>query len=536
METIIKAAAKTGTYVGRSEDNIKEFLGIRYSAPVGYWMHPRQPETTSKDVIEALEYGPASIQPYDIGEPSSLGKTCNDCLNLNIWTKENDGKGKPVMFYMHGGSYVSGGGNDPITCGRNLVEILPEGEDAVVVTISYRLGIFGCLDLTVLDGNTTEYSDTLALFLEDALAALRWVYENIEAFGGDPENITIFGQSAGSMSVAYLMANEEARKYISKGIMESGIPGFGLASKEAKTGMSRNVFEALGIKTIDDLLEKDDDYWHEHYEEVFGPNVNLICPRVFDGDLIKETYWEDFVNGAAGDIPLMIGLGTGEMDLIRYRAGKVPSTADQIVQYMFDKYKPAGKCPGQIQPYGNEHTINKFMEGGDDRIKRALDLYAAFATGIGTYQYAAAQSKYIDTYLYTWDWMPDANMLTQPKFESAFSPYGRSVHCAELPVLFNSGDIGYETLSHWWMMYLEDQDFNKLTKDIVPYDFALKTAMTWYAFAKTGNPNNDLIPYWPPYDPETRPSMNISLDWKVRNDWVIEDLDILMEIEPTPVK
>lgn len=532
MKRRIKVITKTGTYIGTSENNINEFLGIRYSAPVGYWMHPKQPETTSKDIIEALKYGPACIQPYDIGELSSLGKTCNDCLNLNIWTKSNNDIGKPVMFYMHGGSYISGGGNDPITCGKNIIEVLPDGEDAVVITISYRLGIFGCMDLTVLEGDTSAYSDTLALFLEDELTALRWVYENIEAFGGDPHNITIFGQSAGSMSVAYLMANKEARNYISKGIMESGIPGFGLATKDAKKEMSLRVFESLGIKTIDELLTCGDEFWHEHYEKILGPNLDVICPRVPDGKLIRETFWEDFVNGVAGSIPLMIGIGSGEMDLIRYNKGKIPATADEIIKNLFDKYIPAGAPPGQLRPQGHETLIKKFMDKGSDEIKKALDLYAAFATGIGTYQYANAQSRYTSTYLYVWDWMPDANLLTQPKFKSAFSPYGRSVHCAELPVLFNSGDIGYEVLSHWWMMYYEDQKFNKQSKDIVPNELVLKTVMTWYSFAKKGDPNNALIPIWPKYDALTRPAMNMSLEWKVKNEWAIEDLDILMRVEP----
>lgn len=536
MKKLTTAVAKTGTYIGFSENNIKEFLGISYSVPVGFWGHPGQPETTSKDEIEAFEYGPACIQPYDIGEISSLGKTKNDCLNLNIWTKDNEDGYKPVMFYMHGGSYVSGGGNDPITCGRNIVEILPEGEDAVVITISYRLGIFGSMDLTVLEGDTSEYSNTLALFLEDELTALKWVYENIKAFGGDPENITIFGQSAGSMSVAYLMANEEARKYISKGIMESGIPAFGLASKEIKETMSKNVFHALGIRTIDDLLKKDDDFWKEHYMEIFIPNVNTICPRVIDGKLINETFWEDFVHGAAAGIPLMIGMCSGEMDLIRYKQDYTPATAEELVQNLFNHYKPLCPCPGQMNPEENRELVDEFMEHGDDKIKSALDLYGAFATGIGIYKYAEVQSKYSDTYLYIWDWMPDANKLTMPKFESAFSPYGRSVHCAELPVLWNSGDIGYETLSHWWMMYHDDQDFHKQPKEIVPQELALKTAITWYSFAKTGNPNNDLIPYWPTYNGDTKPQMYMSLDWKVKNGYAIDGLETLMHIDPRPVK
>lgn len=541
MENTIKITAKTGTYIGKTRDNLREFLGIEYSKPVGFWEHPSQPTTTSEDEIEALNYGPACLQPYDIGEPASLGivsGNANDCLNLNIWTKNNDDKGKPVMFYMHGGSYVSGGGNDPITCGANLINLLPDGEDAVVITISYRLGIFGSLDLRVLEGDTSNYQDTMALFLEDELCALRWTYENVEAFGGDPENITIFGQSAGGMSVAYLMSNEEARQYIAKGIIESGIPGFGLEPNESKTEMSKELFELLGIKTIDDLLEKDDEYWKEHYMESFIPFVNRICPRTFNGKVLKETYWEDFANGCAKGIPLMIGLGSGEMDMVAKKPGDgedgvVDATPEDVLGALYGKYRDAGFCKGQMQPLKNMEKNEAYMASGENKLKRAIDLFAAYGTGIGTYKYADAQSKHTDTYLYCWDWMPDASPLTLPKHESAFSPWGRSCHCAELPVLWDSAAIGYRYLGHWWMDYYEDQDFKDMPAEVVPRAFHEQAALTWYSFAKTGNPNNDLIPEWPKYNSETRPAMFIKPDWEVKNDWIIEDLDQLMSIEVT---
>ena len=528
-------SAKTGTYIGVTDGYTVEFRGVHYAAPVGLWEHPQPLKTTRADVINAKQYGPTCIQPYNVGEPTSTGPTANDCLYLNIATKDNDNKNKPVLLYMHGGSYLTGGGADPITCGRNLVSILPEGEDMVVVTVGYRLGIFGSLDLSLLEGEN-EYGDTRSLFLEDEIAALRWVYENIEAFGGDPSRITVSGQSAGSMSVLFLIANEEARKYIHGGIAQSGFPTFGMSSPEIKKKLSRNIFGALGIKTVEDFKKTDEQFWRDHYMETLVPNVDLICPRVQDGTAIKEDYWQCIVDGAAKGIPLMIGVGSGEMDLLWKQKDGSLTTADFMMDRLYSHFADFGHCPGQILPADHQDAIDEYMTGHEGEFRRAVDLYAAFATTIGMYNYANEQSRHADTFVYVWDWMPDSNLLTMPEMESHFSPYGRSLHCAELPVLFNSGDVGYECIGRWWMSYLDDPQFHKLPKEVVPYEYALRTAMTWYSFAKNGDPNNDYIPQWPKYDPQTHAHMYMSDEWKIKPDWVIEDMDILLKIKPTPLK
>ena len=523
----------TGTYVGFCEDSIREFLGIRYVEPVSFWEFPQPLTTTPGDRIEAKTYGPQCLQPTSPDELASLGEKSNDCLTLNIWTKDNDNTGKPVMVYIHGGSYSNGGNADPITCGKGFLELLPDDEDAVMVKINYRVGIFGCADLTVLEGDTSQFHDTLALHIVDQIAALRWVHENISAFGGDPDNVTLFGQSAGSMSIAYLMANEEARNYFSRGIMQSGIPGFGLATKEAKATTCKGLFDALGIRTIDELMSKDDDFWNEHYDKVFMQFAGGICPRVIDGKYIKDTMYDEIKNGNARDISLMVGGTTGEMDVYKYSMMD-PShinTADEVLDMLYAMNEECGNSICQMTPYGHDEIHEEYINAGEDSLRRACNIFSAYATQLGSVYYAEWQSKWNNTYHYAWNWMPDATKLSKTGQKTSFSSWGRALHCAELPVLFNSGDVAYPALGTWWVFYLGEDIKETVPKSIVPVDLARKAALTWYSFAKTGNPNNELIPEWKPFDEEDRATMFIDEEWDLRSDALIEDRNLLRGIE-----
>lgn len=525
----VKVKSKTGTYVGSTEEGIREFLGIRFAEPVEYWKMPHPVKTTGADVIYAKEYGPQSLQPISSDELASKRDKSNDCLTLNIWTKDNDKKKKPVMVYIHGGSYVNGGNADPITYGRNFVDMLPDGEDVVMVKINYRLGIFGCADLLVLDGYTDEYENSLALHIIDQITALRWIHENIEYFGGDSDNVTLFGQSAGSMSIAYLMANEEARQYFNRGIMQSGIPGFGLATRESKRKVSKEFFDAAGIKSIDDINKKDDEFWNSCYDKLFAVYGGGICPRVQDGKYIKESFFKDIQEGKAGDISLMIGATTGEMDCYKYDM-EDPSrinTHDEVLDILYAMNETLGNPVGQITPYGHDEIHERYIAAGEDKLKRALTIYGAYATQIGTIRYAQAQSKWSDTYLYFWNYMPDAVHMSKSGQDIKFSEWDRAPHCAELPVLFNSGDIGYPTFSTWWLFNIADDLKDHVEKEIVPPELARKTALTWYSFAKTGNPNNSMIPEWRPYRADDCATMFIDAEYELKDKPPVDDLEIL---------
>ncbi len=193
------ADTQYGQFAGQlGENGVISFLGVPYAKqPVGdlRWKEavPMEP---SDQRYEANAFGHTAIQPIDELEQASLTEQGEDCLSLNVWTKDVTTQ-KPTMVFIHGGANVSGGSADSLYNGENFVE----SNDVVMVTFNYRLGPFGFLDLSEIGG--AEYANSRNLGVLDQLAALKWVKENISSFGGDPDNTTVFGESAGNTAVGW---------------------------------------------------------------------------------------------------------------------------------------------------------------------------------------------------------------------------------------------------------------------------------------------------------------------------------------------
>ena len=521
-KTDVKAVAPNGTYIGQDNNGIAEFLGIRYAAPVERWKAPKDVTTTSKDIITAQQWGASCIQPYDDVEIASQWKQSEDCLTLNVWTKNVNTKGKPVMIFIHGGSYTVGGTYDPLYDGENFVRNLAESDDAVMVTINYRLGMFGSLDLSSLAGYTDDYYDAINLWLLDEIQALKWVNRNIEAFGGDTGNVTVFGQSSGSMSTAFLMAKPEARHYFQKAIMESGVPFYGITTKEIKEENSKKVFDILGVKSINELMAISDEEISKKYIDKINSEVSL-SPRVADGVIIPASYWEDFKNGCAKDLSLMIGQTNGEMDTSAYDWPNYPATVkdpDAVWKKILSHLAEQGDAPTSMSPVNHPDAVKKYMALGDDKVQRMADLNNNVAGIQGSIYYAEAQSKWNkNIYLYSWTWAPDREAVMKAEGDAAeTSPYGRALHCMELPFVLGTIEKGYRELTG--------------PPELAPENLMKQTQATWYAFAKTGDPSNDLIPSWEPYNTKTRMTMVIGKEWKPLSDPWADDRIILNEIRP----
>ena len=296
-----------GTFVGKKVDNTIVFKGIPYvgQQPVGSLRWKAPVDTTPNDgVYEAYYNAKAATQPEV--ELSSIYYQGEDCLYLNIWKPATTtAEKKPVIVWIHGGAYAYGGTVDPLYDFHNFVEENPE---VIVVSIAYRLGVLGFLHLSHLpDGK--DYPDTQNLGLLDQLKALKWVHENIAAFGGNPDNVTLMGESAGGGSVTSLSLIKGSHQYFKKVIALSGNPGLS-TSTEAAIACTNELMEALGCKTVADLKKID-------AQKLVGVASELLPLRMAperDGNLLPSNPWEAVTNGAVKDITFLHGVNKDEMN------------------------------------------------------------------------------------------------------------------------------------------------------------------------------------------------------------------------------
>lgn len=249
-------AAKTvsGTYVGKLDSNkVISWKGIPYAKqPIGNlrWRAPEKPEKSDK-VYEAYYFGKSSLQVEGKDEPSSLYPQGEDCLNINIWNNVVDEiDNKPIMVWIHGGAYIQGGACTDDYDGTNFVINNP---DVIYASIDYRTDFLGFINLSKVPG-AEDYNNTANLGLLDEIQALSWLKENAKAFGGDPERITIFGESAGGGSVSTLMIAPQAKGMFKRGIMQSGVTTAYLRTAKNSIEHTDKIMKISGAKNIKDLL------------------------------------------------------------------------------------------------------------------------------------------------------------------------------------------------------------------------------------------------------------------------------------------
>ena len=296
-----------GTFVGRISDDVMEFKGIPFVAqqPVGKlrWKAPVEFEP-DEGVYEAYYNGKSPFQEVHESEPASLYVQGEDCLYLNIWTADNNMNDKPVMVWIHGGAYQLGGTVDPM---YNMHNLVAENPDIIAVTIGYRVGMFGFLHLSHLpDG--ADYPDAQNLGIMDQVMALKWVHDNIAAFGGDPDNVTIFGESAGADSVILIPLISGAENYAKRVIAQSGSPVISRTSEQS-IECTGEFMKILNCKTVKDLQNVD-------VKELINASLSFgmrICPER-DGVYIPADPYGEYANGAVKDIAILQGCNKDEMN------------------------------------------------------------------------------------------------------------------------------------------------------------------------------------------------------------------------------
>ena len=305
-----------GTFVGKRADGVVAYKGIPFvgQQPVGDLRWKAPVDCVPDDgVYEAYYIGKSPCQVYDNFQISSLYPQGEDCLYLNVWKSEGTSAAtKPVIVWIHGGAFEVGGTSEPREEGCNFVR---ENPDVILVSIEYRLSVFGFLHLSHLpDG--ADYPDTQNLGLLDQLMGLKWVHENIAAFGGDPDNVTIMGQSAGGGSVTLLPLIAGSQKYFKKVIAMSGAPVFTRSTEEAIT-CTNILMEELGCKTVADLQKVE-------IRKFVDTASDLLDLRVWaerDGRILPLDPYEAYANGAAKDITFLQGCTKDEMGYFVYGFG-----------------------------------------------------------------------------------------------------------------------------------------------------------------------------------------------------------------------
>lgn len=474
--------ATNGVFVGVNEDGLLAFKGIPYAVqPTGKlrWQVAK-PEPDSRLVREAKYFGHSSIQSRRQSDAASLYPQGEDCLTLNVWTAADGMRTarRPVMVWIHGGSYVSGGTASPRNWGDNFVKAHPE---VVLVSVNYRLGLLGFLDLSSLpDGKAFSRSGNLGIL--DQLEALRWVKRNIAAFGGDPDNVTVFGHSAGAGSVSILASIDEAQGLFRRIIAQSGSVAF-TSSREDCQRLTKMVIDATGAKTVADLQALSQDALINLNEEVgeyyrFPERDGVVIPEDpysrFDGfnagiDMLigsngdETNYWVDAMGGEE-KFELAVNLW------YRYISLSLSDEQREDASRFID-------IVSEEKPWPAAELLNDLMFRGP-----AIEM---------AQRHAASGGK---TYMYYW-----TKALSDPIYGAC--------HGAEVSYVLNTG-----------RQIKNGDDHNPV--------LAAQVQQMWVNFATTGNPSTPAH-YWPAYESVQRATMVLGDSIHVDNDPLKEQRELI---------
>ena len=307
---------RTGVFVGEEQGEAISFLGIPYAKPpVGElrWKAP-EPLLSSEAVFEAKHFGASAIQVEHKGLALSNHRQSEDCLSLNICVgKEGDESKKPVLVLFHHGDFTYGGSADPLLYGKRFIE---GHSDIVFVSFNYRIGIFGFIDFSEVPGGDA-FPDALNLGLLDQVAALRWIKENIAAFGGDPDRITVLGFESGAISISLLAASERAKGLFQRAFVFFGSPELAFDTPEASRALAGSLLKETQTATTGDLLQLKTEALKDASQRLW---LDMSMPTC-DGAWIPADVCRAYENGAASGIEFIIGIPSNERQVFRSFVG-----------------------------------------------------------------------------------------------------------------------------------------------------------------------------------------------------------------------
>lgn len=461
-----------GKVQGLGQGAITVWRGIPFAhPPIAHRRFlPPQPLQPWSGVLEATQFGPAALQTARLGTASGVAgrPTSEDCLSLNIWSPGADQQKRPVMVYIHGGGFVFGSGSEPLYDGTSFAT----QHDVVVVTCNYRLGLLGLLYLGDLAGETYAQGNAALL---DQIAALQWVHDNIAAFGGDPDQVTIMGESAGAMSIGSLLAMPAARGLFQRAILESGASSSMLLTREQAAGVAHAVLKKLDLhatqvlalaevpaETLLAVQDEVDRDWSGL--EAFAPVIDEVTLPKHPLQLIAE--------GESLPVPLLIGSNRDEWRLFTVLLGGDMEAVKAGLTQTF------GAATGHV------HEI--YTNGRADRSPDLawVDMQGDRVFRIPAIRQAEAQVRRgAAVWMYRFDWV-----------SPALGEQVGACHGLEMPFVWNTLDTSVARF---------------LLGDASAALQALSSRIhaAWATFIRTGTPTTAAFADWPSYDLTHRTTM-----------------------------
>lgn len=488
-EKVAVTDTELGKVRGFISNGIYTYKGIPY-AEAERFEAPQKPQPW-EGVRSSMTYGPVCplVNPttsvndeMEFVFDHDWGYTSEDCLCLNIWTPGiNDGKKRPVMFWMHGGGFTAGSSQElPSYHGENLAK---KG-DVVVVSINHRLNILGFLDLSAY-GKKYKHSANHSIL--DLRAALEWVQTNIANFGGDPDNVMIFGQSGGGAKVNTLMAMPSAKGLFDKAVNQSGSFRMAMLEKTETQSIAAEVLKELDLKPeqVDSLqtipfpqlsaagqkaLKTVEAKMREEGKPIMGFGLGWGPSR--DGEILPHQLFSDEAFNLSKSIPLLIGTTKNEF-FSSFRLGLSNGSMEDVKAHINEQY--GDKAEAYIAAVKKAYP-------DDTNPSDLIDIDLIFRPGaVVQANKKSALEDGAPVYMYLFDWQ-------SPVMDGKY----KALHCMELPFVFDN-------IERCRQMTGGGEAAHKL---------ADKVSQAWINFARTGNPNHKGLPKWPTYNSENTATMH----------------------------
>ena len=497
------AETSRGRVRGIITDGVRVFKGIPYGASTegaNRFVGARPPVPWS-GIRDAISFAP--ICPQDPGPRPSFAASwaieqtmSEDCLALNVWTPGlRDHHKRPVMVWFHGGGFATGSGANPVYDGTSLAR---KG-DVVIVTVNHRLNVFGHLYLAHLGG--VEYAESGNLGVLDLVTALRWVHTNIAEFGGDPGNVTIFGQSGGGAKVSTLMALPQTRGLFHRAIVQSGSHLDGLSPDEA-TAYAVAFLKAADVPPAD--LGKLQKMSHDQILSVYRKLTRVTGPKpnfspVIDGRFLPEAPWLKGGPANSASVPMMIGTTKTETTALIGASDPSAFTLDDAgLRAKLAAWVPPGDVSAVVAGY------KRMMPGAPPS-----DLFFAITTARRVRQQAWTQAEHkaaqnaAPIWLYELDWQTPVD-----------GGKWKSPHALDLPFMFDN----------------VAKSASMVGTGEEPRALAEQMSAAWLAFARNGNPNTKALPQWDPFQVPKRATMVFDVKPRTVNDFRSEERQILASL------